>query len=132
MVRRSGLVLAVLLAATPSFADRGPGPAPAAGLAPPTIRLAIDAEIARLTAADAASGALRGRGPAAATPNWFQRHPVATASIGGFLGGFAVGWARGDDGVFDDFTGEANGLFLGGIVAGSAASVVGIYRAIRK
>jgi hypothetical protein len=127
MVRRSCLVLVSLLSAAPSFAEPASDAAPASPA--PTIRLAIDAEVARLAAADAA---VVRQAPPVRKPNWIERHPVATASIGGFLAGFGIGWAMGDDGVFDDFTGEFNGVMLGGIVAGSAASVVGIIRAARR
>ena len=130
MVRRSCLVLIALLSAAPSFAEPASDGAPSAP--PPSIRQAIDAEVARLAAGATAGTALGPQATPARKPNWFRRHPVATASIGGFLTGFAAGWAMGDDGVFDDFTGEFNGVMVGGIVAGSAASVVGIARAFRK
>jgi hypothetical protein len=127
MVRRCCLVLAALLCATPSVAEPVPGAAPSPGV--PSIRIAVDAELARLAAGDAP---IVHQAPAARRPNWIQRHPVATATIGGFLAGFAIGRATGDDGLFDDFTREGNGVLLGGICAGGAASIAGIAQIFRK
>ena len=119
MMLRSCLVLLAALAAAP------------AGAEPTSIRQAVQAEVARVAAAEHAAARL-GQAPAPVRrKNWVQRHPVATATIAAFLGGFAVGWAMGDDGTFDDFTGEFNGLMLGGICAGSAATVVGIMQAVK-
>jgi hypothetical protein len=121
---RSGLALLLSLTAVTASAEPLAPPA-AAGR---TIREAAAIEAARAAVAEpvvAPAAPARRR-------NWFQRHPVGTAALAGFLSGFAIGWAAGDDGVFDDFTGEFNGVLLGGIGAGSAASVVGIVRAARR
>ena len=64
--------------------------------------------------------------------NWVRRHPVRTAAIAGAVSGFAIGWAAGDDAVFDDFTGEFNGVLLGSICAGAGASLVAIVQAVRR
>jgi hypothetical protein len=130
MVRRSCAVLVALLCAAPSFAEPGSGAAAPSSV--PSIRLAVDAELARLAAADAPVAPVARQAPPARRPNWVERHPVATATIGGFLAGFVAGWATGEDGAFDDFTREGNGLLVGGICAGSAASVAGIVRAVSK
>jgi hypothetical protein len=129
MMLRSCLVLLVLLAALPVHAQP-PSPELGQGVgpgAPPSIRSAIELEVTRMTAVDAAARAVQAP---ARKKNWFQRHPVATATIAGFLGGFGVGCATGEDGLFDDFTAEGNGILLGGIVAGSAATLVGVMRAV--
>jgi len=52
---------------------------------------------------------------------WIGRHPVLFGTLVGFGGGFLIGYSRGDDGVFDDFTAEFNGLVLGGVGAGVGA-----------
>lgn len=50
----------------------------------------------------------------------------------GFGAGFLVGYVQGDDGVFDDFTAGANGLFLGGIGAGTGALIGAVVGATTK
>ncbi len=50
----------------------------------------------------------------------------------GFAGGFVIGYAAGDDGVFYDFTAAFNGVLLGGIGAGAGAAVGGIVSAAKK
>ena len=55
--------------------------------------------------------------------NWIGRHPVLFGSMVGLGGGFLIGYLPGDDGVFDDFTAEFNGLVLGGAGAGIGAMV---------
>ena len=57
--------------------------------------------------------------------NWIKRHPVLFGSLVGFGGGFLVGAAGGDDGIFYDFTATGNGLILGGFGAGGGA-VIGL------
>ena len=52
---------------------------------------------------------------------WIGRHPVLFGTLIGFGGGFLIGYLPGDDGVFDDFTAEFNGLVLGGVGAGVGA-----------
>ena len=52
---------------------------------------------------------------------WIGRHPVLFGTLVGFGGGFLIGSLAGDDGVFDDFTAEFNGLVLGGVGAGVGA-----------
>ena len=64
--------------------------------------------------------------------NWVQRHPARTTAILAGLSGFAIGWAAGDDAVFDDFTGEFNGVLLGGICAGAGAAVVALIQSARR
>jgi hypothetical protein len=55
--------------------------------------------------------------------SWIARHPILFGSLVGFAGGFLIGYAAGDDGVFYDFTAEFNGCVLGGIGAGAGAFV---------
>jgi hypothetical protein len=55
--------------------------------------------------------------------SWIARHPVIFGTLVGFGSGFLVGLAGGDDGVFDDFTAEFNGIVVGGIGAGIGAAV---------
>ena len=57
------------------------------------------------------------RSGAESKQNWVHGHPVRTAAIAGAVSGFAIGWAAGDDAVFDDFTGEFNGMVLGAATA---------------
>ena len=40
---------------------------------------------------------------------WIKRHPALFGGLVGFGGGFLIGYAAGDDGIFDDFSSEANG-----------------------
>ena len=54
-------------------------------------------------------------------PGWIGRHPVLFGTLIGFGSGFLIGYLPGDDGVFDDFTAEFNGLVLGGVGAGVGA-----------
>lgn len=59
--------------------------------------------------------------------SWAGRHPAITGALVGFGMGFAIGMVAGDDGVFDDFVKEFNGLVLGGISAAVGAGIgVGI------
>ena len=51
------------------------------------------------------------------------RHLVLFGALTGFGIGFLAGYLPGDDGVFHDFTGEFNGLVLGGLGAGAGAAV---------
>jgi hypothetical protein len=55
--------------------------------------------------------------------SWIGRHPILCGAMVGFGGGVLIGYARGDNGVFDDFTGTFNGLVLGGVGAGVGALV---------
>jgi hypothetical protein len=55
--------------------------------------------------------------------NWIKRHPMLFGTLAGFGGGFVIGMAGGDDGVFYDFTAAANGLFVGGIGAPAGALI---------
>lgn len=48
-----------------------------------------------------------------------SRHRGWLLPAAGFGVGFLIGFGSGDDGVFYDFTAEANGLFPGGIGAGT-------------
>jgi hypothetical protein len=112
-------VLVVSLAvATPAAADVGATPGP--------IHQSIRREASRLAASEAAAS--RQAPPASGRRSWERRHPVATTALVAGLGGFAVGWSMGDDGLLDDFTGEFNGLVLGGICAGAGAAVVALFR----
>ena len=128
---RSCLALLLWLTAAAAAGAEPLAPTPPFGR---TIREAVSIEVARAAAADPvlAPDPLAAPAAPARRRNWFQRHPEGTAALAGFLSGFAIGWAAGDDGVFYDFTGEFNGLLLGGIGAGSAAAVVGIVRAVRR
>ena len=64
--------------------------------------------------------------------NWIGRHPVLFGTMVGFGTGFLIGYLPGDDGVFDDFTAEFNGLVLGAAGAGVGAVVGGVVGASRK
>ena len=55
--------------------------------------------------------------------NWIKRHRAAFGALVGFGSGFLIGYLPGDDGVFDDFTAEFNGLVLGGVGALAGAVV---------
>ena len=59
--------------------------------------------------------------------SWIKRHPVLFGSIFGFGAGLLVGYGAGDDGVFDDFTAEFNGVLTGDIGAGIGAGVGAIF-----
>jgi hypothetical protein len=48
--------------------------------------------------------------------------------LAGFGAGFWIGYTSGDDGIVDDYTASANGLFVGGIGAGVGAAVAGLLR----
>jgi hypothetical protein len=69
--------------------------------------------------------AIRGttRQAGAQNRNWIQRHPALFGALVGFCAGFVIGFAPGDDAVFDDFTGEFNGLVLGGLGAATGALI---------
>ena len=86
---------------------------------------AVDREVLRPTRSTAfADSAVRARQqPGAQKRGWIGRHPVLFGALVGFGGGFLIGYLPGDDGVFDDFTAEFNGLVLGGIGAGTGAAV---------
>jgi hypothetical protein len=126
MVHLSCLTALVLLFAAPAAAQHSAPP----DTSPPSPERSIRREVARLILDETA--APRGAIQPAAKRNWVQRHPVRTAAIVGGMSGFAIGWAAGDDAVFDDFTGEFNGLLLGGICAGAGASIVAIVQAVRR
>jgi hypothetical protein len=55
--------------------------------------------------------------------SWASRHPVLVGTLVGLLGGFAIGYASGADGIFDDYSAEGNGIILGGIGAAAGAIV---------
>ena len=85
---------------------------------------APDSLRARLRAAPAAL-ASAGRGNVTAqnakSRNWIQRHPVLFGALVGYMAGFVIGYAPGDDAVFYDFTAEFNGFVLGGVGAAIGA-----------
>ena len=93
------------------------------------IRRAIAVETARAAAPPAISSSqLALRQPQGRAGTWIHRHPVLFGALAGFGVGFWVGYTSGDDGVFDDYTASANGLFVGGIGAGVGAAVAGLLR----
>jgi hypothetical protein len=53
--------------------------------------------------------------------SWISRHPVLFGTLVGLGGGFAIGYGSGDDGIFDDYTAFANGVFMAPIGAGIGA-----------
>ena len=55
--------------------------------------------------------------------NWIKRHRAAFGALVGFGSGFLIGYLPGDDGVFDDFVADFNGLVLGGVGALAGAMV---------
>lgn len=64
--------------------------------------------------------------------SWIGRHPVLFGTMVGFGAGFLIGYLPGDDGVFDDFTAEFNGLVLGGAGAAVGAGIGAIAGAATK
>jgi hypothetical protein len=90
-----------------------------------------DGWLKRAVSREVSSMNLSGAFPAAALPrvqqarqqkrSWIRRHPVLFGTLVGFGAGFLIGYLPGDDGVFDDFTAEFNGLVLGGVGAGVGA-----------
>lgn len=69
---------------------------------------------------------------AARKPGWIKRHPALFGALVGFGGGYLIGYASGDDGIFYDLSAVGNGLFLGGIGAGVGAAVGAIVGAVAK
>lgn len=86
---------------------------------------AVSRELAsmNLSEADPDSALLRRQPPVAKKRSWIGRHPVLFGTLAGFGAGFLIGYLPGDDGVFDDFVAEFNGLVLGGVGAGVGALV---------
>ena len=84
-------------------------------------RLRLDKE----TLERATARGLRSPAAQAATSrrSWIRRQPVLFGALVGFGSGFLIGYAAGDDGVFDDFTAAFNGWVMGGIGAGAGAAV---------
>ena len=119
------LVCSMLVAAARAAAAE----TPRAALERPIARSA-EAEVRRLLALESTGHGLAGA-QAPRRSSWIQRHPVKSAAIAGGIGGFAVGIAAGDDGVFDDYTGGFNGVVLGGLCAGAGAAMVAVIQAIR-
>jgi hypothetical protein len=128
---RSGLV--VLLLFTLATVSRAEPLAPRWPAGPvPSLRQAIQGEVARLAEAEAAATRGRPSSPATRPRSWFKRHPVWTAAIVGAASGFLVGYLPGDDAVFDDFTAGFNGTVMAGVGAAGGASVVAIVQALRR
>ena len=72
------------------------------------------------------SSLLRLQQPRPQKRSWIGRHPVLFGTLVGFGAGFLIGYLPGDDGVFDDFVAEFNGLVLGGVGAGAGALVAAV------
>jgi hypothetical protein len=66
------------------------------------------------------------------TRSWIRRHPALFGAAVGFTSGYVYGVARGDDGVFDDFTAGFNGWVCGGVGAGAGAVIGAIVGKLRK
>lgn len=67
------------------------------------------------------SASRAGQEPEPKKRSWIGRHPVLFGTMVGFGAGFLIGYLPGDDGVFDDFTAEFNGLVMGAAGAGTGA-----------
>ena len=86
------------------------------------VQTAVEKESARLILTfSTRSPSLRALQQPRQERGWIARHPVLFGTLIGFGGGFLIGYLPGDDGVFDDFTAEFNGLVLGGVGAGVGA-----------
>ena len=86
---------------------------------------AVSREVASMNLSEALSDSslLRLQQPGSRKRSWIGRHPVLFGTLAGFGAGFLIGYLPGDDGVFDDFVAEFNGLVLGGVGAGVGALV---------
>ena len=115
--------LLTLLLAAPVFGQTSDEVTPP-GAAPPGnwVQAAVAREGARLMFTfPSRSPYLGARQQPRQKRGWIGRHPVLVGTLIGFGGGFLIGYLPGDDGVFDDFTAEFNGLVLGGVGAGVGA-----------
>jgi len=69
------------------------------------------------------SALLRLQQPGPQKRSWIGRHPLLFGTLAGFGADFLIGFLPGDDGVFDDYVAEFNGLVLGRVGAGVGALV---------
>lgn len=101
MMRSGSIVLLLVTVATVSHAEPPPFRWP--GNSVPSLRQAIQGEVARFAEAEAAATQRPQSSPVATRRRiWFKRHPLWTAAIVGAASGFLVGYLPGDDAVFHD------------------------------
>jgi hypothetical protein len=119
------LVMLVAVAANAVLAAEASGPIP-------NVQLPKEGSLAEAAAREVrrsrllpASLPVVAPAPQAGQPkrSWMGRHPTVAGTLIGLGAGFLIGWVPGDDGVFDDFVAEFNGIVVGGIGAGAGAAV---------